>query len=220
MTDHDSWVLLSPGNPYEPILYLFPDGLPVRDPFPMEIAQTKTGKDVALWTIDSERLDDDQIDAIALTIASFKNADVQEVVDEAIAQGGFGLDNRWVIDLATGSEGYARTLELREFVRNNPPGTKQALQAFRAFYQDQLVRWVEGDEVPPPLPESIDEVPEELRSPGLEQAIKRSKAQKILAEGNYSAFDMLTGRAMTDVLNQLDSDSSYEVVPLDVLFDD
>lgn len=220
MTDHDSWVMLAPGNPYESILHLFPDGIPVRDPFPMEMARSKIGEKVALWVIDLERLDDGQVDAIAEMIASFKNADAQEVLDEAITHGGFGLDNRWVIDLATGPEGYARALELREFINNNPPGTKRSLQALQAFNQDQLERWIEGDEIPPALPESIDDVPEDMRSPGLEEIIKRNKVQKILAEGNYSTFDMLTGKAMTDVLNQLDPDNSYEVVPLDVLFDD
>ncbi|BBD66351.1 hypothetical protein NIES4072_63800 [Nostoc commune NIES-4072] len=34
MTKHDTWVKLKPGNPYEPILDLFPDGM-----IPMPTAQ-------------------------------------------------------------------------------------------------------------------------------------------------------------------------------------
>lgn len=220
MTDHDSWVRIASGNPFEKILHLFPDGIPVRDPFPMEMGQTNTGEKNALWTIDLKRLDEDQEDAIAETIAIFKNATAQEVLDQAIAHGGFGLDYRWVIDLTVGPEGYARSLELREFLNNNPPGPTRSLKVLKAFNQDQIERWIKGDEVPPPLPESIEDVPEDMRSPSLEQVIKKNKVQKILAAGNYSVLDMLTGKAMTDVLNQIDPDSSYEVVPLDILFDD
>ena len=57
MTKHDTWVKLKPGNPYEPILDLFPDGMiPMRDPFPLERVTTSEGNLVALWIVDMERL--------------------------------------------------------------------------------------------------------------------------------------------------------------------
>lgn len=220
MTDHDSWVTLAPGNPYELIIHLFPDGIPVRDPFPMNTLKTLEGKVISLWTIDLERLDDSQVDAICETISDLKGEHPEIILDDAISHGGFSLDSRWVAGLEIGPEGYARTLELREFTLNNPRKTRQAALAMQAFLQDQVERWIDGDEIPPPLPESIDEVPEELRTSGLEQAIKKNKVNALLEAGNYSVFDMLTGRAMTDVLNQIDPDNSYEVVPLDALFED
>lgn len=215
MTDHDSWVQLHQNSPYEPIMDLFPGYIPVRDPFPMTTVKTPEGEVISLWTIDLERLDDSQVDAISETIALAKNADPEDVLDEAIASGGFSLDGRWVTNLEIGPEGYARTLELREFVLSHPVKNRQAAQAMQDFLEDQLERWVNGDEIPPPLPESIDEVPEELRTPGLAEAIEQNNIQKSLQQGNYSVLDMLSGRAMADVLNQIDPDVRYDLVGWD-----
>lgn len=220
MTDHDSWVTLAPGNPYESIMHLFHGVIPVRDPFPMIQQRLDNGDVASLWVIDLERLDDGQFDAIADVVSENLNVDPQLIKDEAIVIGGYRLDTKWVVGLEIGPEGYARTLEIREFTLNNPRKTRQAALAMQAFLQDQVERWIDGDEIPPPLPESIDEVPEELRTPGLEQAIKRNKINALLAAGNYSVLDILTGRAMTEVLNQIDPDNSYEIVPIDALFDD
>lgn len=66
----------------------------------------------------------------------------------------------------------------------------------------------------------IEEVPEDLRSPELVAAIKKNKVNQLLADGNYSVFDVLTGKAMTEVLNQIDPDHTYEIVGFDSLDDD
>ncbi|WP_375505661.1 hypothetical protein [uncultured Nostoc sp.] len=45
MTKHDTWVKLKPGNPFEPILDLFPDRMiPMRDPFALERVTTSDAR--------------------------------------------------------------------------------------------------------------------------------------------------------------------------------
>jgi hypothetical protein len=41
-----------------------------------------------------------------------------------------------------------------------------------------------------------------------------------IASGNYSVMDVLTGRAMTEVLNQIDPENSYSLVGYDDEFDE
>ncbi|MEH2115378.1 hypothetical protein [Nostoc sp.] len=49
MTKHDTWVKLKPGNPYESIIDLFPNGMiPMPDPFPLERTTGSNGKGVML----------------------------------------------------------------------------------------------------------------------------------------------------------------------------
>ncbi|MHC5728387.1 MAG: hypothetical protein ACYTXY_30605, partial [Nostoc sp.] len=73
MTKHDTWVKLKTGNPYEPILDLFPDGMiPMRDPFPLE--RTSSFGGASLWIIDLERLKSSQATAITKLIAQHRNA--------------------------------------------------------------------------------------------------------------------------------------------------
>lgn len=220
MSKHDSWVRLRKSSPYEALLELFPQGFPVRDPFPMHTSRTTDGQKVALWTIEIDRLNGEQVRAIAYAIAHQNGADPIEVLDEAIALGSFGLDERWIKSLEMGAEGYARTLELRNFMLTNPLITSGTSQAMRDFMQSQVERWIEGDEVPPPLPTEIDEVPEDLRSPELVAAIRKNKVNKLLTDGNYSAFDILTGRAMVEVLNEMNPEDSYELGSFDELGDD
>lgn len=220
MSNHDSWVRVTESSPYKTLLVLFPNGFPVRDPFPMYSGKKQNGETVALWAIDIERLDIDECEAIANVIALQKGADPDDVLEESIEAGLFGLDNEWVVGLEIGAEGYARTLELREFMLANRPMTESTSQAMQDFMQDQIERWIDGDEVPPPLPVSIDEVPEDLRSPELEAAIKRNNLNYRVGDGTYSVFDVMTGRAMVDVLNKQDSEFTYEVVGFDSLNDD
>lgn len=220
MSNHDSWVSVTESSPYKTLLGLFPNGFPVRDPFPMYSGKKKNGETVALWAIDIERLNMDECEAIALAIALQKGADPDDVLEEAIEAGSFGLDDKWVVGLEIGAEGYARTLELREFMLTHPSMTESTSQAMRDFVQDQIERWIDGDEVPPPLPVSIDEVPKELQSLELEAAIKRNNLNYRVGDGTYSVFDVMTGRAMVDVLNKQDSEFTYEIVGFDSLDDD
>lgn len=147
MTDHDSWVGLHPNSPYEALISLFPNGFPVRDPFPMYTGVKQQGKNVALWSIDLDRLEIEQCEAIASAIAAQHGADPEEILNEAIDCGFFGLDEKWVRTMEMGAEGYARTLELRAFMLAHPEMNKETADAMRLFMEDQIERWVEGDEI-------------------------------------------------------------------------
>lgn len=119
-----------------------------------------------------------------------------------------------------GAEGYARTLELRAFMLAHPAMNKERFHALRLFINDQIARWIEGDEVPPPLPTSIDEVPEDLRSPELKAAILRNNLNYRIGDGAYSVFDVLTGQAIVDDLNRKHPNHRYEIVGFDSLLED
>ncbi|BBD69677.1 hypothetical protein NIES4072_29880 [Nostoc commune NIES-4072] len=220
MTKHDTWVKLKPGNPYEPILDLFPDGMiPMRDPFALERVNTSEGF-IALWIIDMERLSSFQAQALAQIIAIHHNTDPLEVAQEATAKGGFAMNAKWVESMKCWAEGFARTKELNDFLETVPdPETPAGAQAFTEFCNSQHERWIEGDEVPPPI-NSIEDIDPRLRTPELEQAFKMVKIERVIATGNYSVMDVLTGRAMVDVLNQTDPENTYSLVGYDDEFDE
>ncbi|MEH2137139.1 hypothetical protein [Nostoc sp.] len=218
MTKHDTWVKLKPGNPYESILKLFTGGrIPVRDPFPMERVKTTDGEQLALWIIDLERLSSIQSIAIAQLIADSSGADPTEVASGAVGVGGFAMKHQWVDSMECGDEGIQRQKELADFFETapQPPSTR----AYTEFYNSQRDRWIEGDEVPPPI-NSIEDVDPRLRTPELEQALKMRKIEFAIASRSYSVFEVLSGRAMTDVLNQVDPENSYSLVGYDEFDED
>jgi hypothetical protein len=86
MTKHDTWGELLDGHPLEQIEYLFPEGYPFRDPFPLVVAR-KDNQNVALFVIDMERLDLEQIDAIAEVLADKYKVTKQEIIDDAKMDG-------------------------------------------------------------------------------------------------------------------------------------
>jgi hypothetical protein len=96
-----------------------------------------------------------------------------------------------------------RTKEIADFLEANPT---PSLKAFASFCDDRRRRWIDGNEQPPPMPLSIDEVDPRLRTPELEKAIVQRRIQTMLAKKGYSAFDLLTGSATVDILNELDPD--------------
>ncbi|WP_193196396.1 hypothetical protein [Nostoc sp. MG11] len=210
MTKHDTWVKLKPGNPYEPILEIFPNGtLPMRDPFPLERGIDAEGKNVPLWIIDIDRLSITQARALAQLIASAKGAGVDEVATDAATKGGFAMADGWVESMHCDAEGFQRSKELADFFETAPhPPSKKA---WRNFYNSQHERWIEGNEQPKSI-YSIEDVDPRLRTPELEQAFFKRKIEGALAAGNYSVLDVLTGRAMVDVLNQVDPKNSWSLV--------
>ncbi|WP_414546088.1 hypothetical protein [Nostoc sp. CCY0012] len=213
MTKHDTWVTLIPGSPYEPILDLFPHGMiPMRDPFPLERVAAASGEQVALWTIDMERLSSIQANALAQIIARELNADPIEVAQEATEQGGFSMRHGWIASMHCGPEGFQRQKELADFFETAPQ--PPSVRAWREFYNSQHDRWIDGDEVPPPI-NSIEDVDPRLRTPELEKAFEMMQINNALADGNYSVLDVLTGRAMVDVLNKTDPDHDYSLVGWD-----
>ncbi|MEH2272828.1 MAG: hypothetical protein V7K68_31135 [Nostoc sp.] len=218
MTKHDTWVKLKPGNPYEPIMDLFPGGMiPMRDPFPLERVTADGGEQVVLWIVDLERLGSIQANAIAQIIAHHHGADPNVVAAEATAVGGFSMKHEWVDFMWCGPEGFQRQKELADFFETAPQ--PPSARAYREFYNSQHERWIEGDEVPEPI-NSIEDVDPRLRTPELERAFKMRKVESALANGNYSVLDVLTGRAMVDSLNIIDPENSYSLVGYDDEFDE
>ena len=218
MTKHDTWVKLKPGNPYESVLDLFPDGkIPVRDPFPLERVTGTDGKQVPLWIIDLERLSVTQINAVSQLIASHRGADLIEVQSEAASLGGFGMADGWVEAMECDVEGFQRSKELADFFETAPQ--PPSARAWREFYNSQHERWIEGDEVPPPV-NSIEDVDPRLRTPELERALKMRQIEFVIGQGNYSVLDVLSGRAFTDALNIIDPENSYSLVGYDDEFED
>ena len=218
MTKHDTWVKLSPGNPYESVLDLFPDGkIPVRDPFPLERVTGTDGKQVPLWIIDLERLSVSQINAVSQLIASRRGADLIKVQSEAASLGGFGMADGWVEAMECDAEGFQRSKELADFFETAPQ--PPSARAWREFYNSQHERWIEGDEVPPPV-NSIEDVDPRLRTPELERAFKMRQIEFVIGQGGYSVLDVLTGRAFTDALNIIDPENSYSLVGYDDEFED
>ena len=212
MTKHDTWIFLKTPSPYDPIKHLFPQGFPMRDPFPMLKGTSSDGSRAVLWVVDSSRLNDGQSAALLHLIASDWNASMEEVLEEATKNGGFGINQKWVENMEVGAEGYARTMELKAFLESEQPRSAQHLKEFN---DAQLERWVNGDTNPPPLPNSIEEVDPNLRTPELARAIEQNHINQLLASKNYSVFDVLTGIAIVDILNELDPDHDYELVGWD-----
>ncbi|MDZ8227037.1 hypothetical protein [Nostoc sp. ChiVER01] len=220
MTKHDTWVKLKPGNPCEPILDLFPDGMiPMRDPFPLERTNTSEGL-ISLWIVDLERLSSFQAQALAQIIAIHRNTDPLEVAQEAVTKGGFSINNEWVESMKCWREGFERARELADFLETAPPqGTPEATKAFWEFHQSQHDRWIEGNQEPRPI-NSIVDIHPSLRTPELERLIKMHQVESAMGQGNYSVLDVLTGRAMVDSLNIIDPENEYSLVIDDDFEDD
>jgi hypothetical protein len=98
-------------------------------------------------------------------------------------------------------------------------GKTKTRKAYREFYNSQHQRWIEGDEVPPPI-NSIEDVDPRLRTPELERALKMRKVEFVIGNGGYSVLDVLSGRAFTDALNIIDPENSYSLVGYDDDFDE
>ncbi len=217
MTKHDTWVKLKPGKPYEPIIDLFPDGMiPMRDPFPLE--RTSSFGGASLWIIDLERLSSVQTQALAQLIARHRGATPTEVATEAINKGGFAMNHEWVEAMWCGDEGIQRQKELADFLETAPQ--PPSAEAWQEFCNSQHSRWIEGNEEPQPI-NSIEDVDPRLRTPELEQTLKMNQINTAINQGNYSAFDVLSGRAFVEVLNQIDPENhQYSLVGDDDEFED
>jgi hypothetical protein len=215
MSIHDTWVKLSPASPYDRIMHLFPRDIPMRDPFSMAVSadiDPVTGSPAALWIVDMERLTGEQLEALAATIATGCNASIDDVVNEAMQNGGFTIRYEWIIDMEGGPECFRRTQELADFLETAPErGTLAASIAWYEFVADQQRRWIDGDEVPPPLPERIEDFDPRMRTPELKEALIARRINKMLAEKGYSVLDALTGKATADIMRELDPDHEYSI---------
>lgn len=151
MTKHDTWVKLKPDSPYEAILDLFPYGMiPMRDPFPLEWIIRDDGEQISFWIVDIERLASIQVNAIAQVIGHYyRGADADIVSEEATVVGGFSMSYEWIDSVTCGPEGFQRSKEVADFFETAPQ--PPSARAWREFYNSQRDRWVEGDELPPPI---------------------------------------------------------------------
>lgn len=137
MSKHDSWVILRPNSPYKSIEYLFPEGFPVRDPFPL--LRAKDGAAV-LWLIDIERLDGSQTSAIASILVKKYQVEKSIILADAQKSGGFCLNHDWVSQLFCGAEGITRTAEAKEFFDSG--------KSFQDFLEQQERDWIIGNKQP------------------------------------------------------------------------
>jgi hypothetical protein len=137
--NHDSWANLKVDSPFEPILEKFPNGMPLRDPFPsIFVVDPNTGISVTAWEIDLSRLDFNQSYSLAAMFAGIDN------YADAIKQG-IALNNNWIESVRVGVEGFNRALEFAAFLESVPNPEVEDLQDFLV---DQEERWVRGFEVP------------------------------------------------------------------------
>ena len=203
MTAHDSWVYLVPRSPFEAIAGHFPDGFPVRDPWPAVMMG-----DSSLWQVDLDRLSTAQVFAFAEIFAINRGLKTDELLD-GIQQSNFiGIDDCWVDKLEVGPEGIQRTLELAKFLEIHPEYTPDQWQEFMT---DQQRRWIDGNEQPPPMPQTIEELDPRLRTPELEAAIKNRQVKQMLHDKGYSVFDVMMGYATADIESIMGIDSDWRV---------
>lgn len=197
MSKHDTWVELIEGHPFEAIKDLFPEGFPMRDPFPLGFSK-RDKKHFSLWHMDMNRLDDDRIMAIAELMAQKFKVTKEVILDDA-KNNGFLIDHKWVKSMWGEAENYRRTIELADFFEAHPdPGTED----IASFICQQTADWVDGDRIPDPLPENYFDIDERLKTQELEDAYKKRDIAKFLEAGNYSHFDILTGKPVQDYLEQ------------------
>jgi hypothetical protein len=200
---HDSWIHLVPQSPFEAIAAHFPDGFPARDPWPAVMMG-----DSSIWQVDLDRLSTVQVFAFAEIIAIHRKLTTEEILD-GIQQSKFiGIDDRWVDKLDVGPEGMQRTLELAEFLEGHPEFTSEQWQEFMT---DQQRRWIDGNEQPPPMPQTIEELDPRLRTPEIEAAIKNRQVKQMLHDKGYSVFDVMMGYARADIESIMGTDSGYEL---------
>ncbi|MDZ8261716.1 hypothetical protein [Nostoc sp. ChiQUE01b] len=122
------------------------------------------------------------------------------------------MNEEWVASMMCWFEGFARGKELADFLATAPEvGTPEGAKAFVDFRAQQYERWIEGNQQPPPI-NSIDDIDPRLRTPELEGIFKMIPIEAAIDQGGYSVMDVLSGRAMIDVLNEIDPENSYSLV--------
>ena len=148
---HDSWVWLKDDSRLSPILPLFPQGFPVRDPFPMQI-DFDDNQAFALWVLDSKRLELSQRGAFCQYLANgFRHTLNRQVSPQEVLDKWLCIPNEEIALLEVGKEGLVRTLELNIFM-----STGQVLD-LNSFYDNQTARWIDGNESPDDVMEKIDD---------------------------------------------------------------
>lgn len=171
MTKHDSWVFVKANSPYEPIKHLFPEGFPVRDPFPLEYAKTPDGT-FALWSIDVPRLSSRQRESLVNLIAQRCGTSPENVIAEMVSDNTLNMSHHWVEKIECGVEGITRQNELVQFQSRKFDSPEAEYFAFVEFKEQQYRDWIHGKKEPNPFPKSIDEIPANHRSKEVEEIIR------------------------------------------------
>jgi hypothetical protein len=205
MSKHDTWAELIDGHPFEQIDYLFPDGYPLRDPFPLMVAQTED-ENIALFVIDIQRLDPEQIDAIAEVLAEKYNITKQEMLEDAKVNPfcTFCIQASWIESLSGDAEAYRRNIEFLDYFDGlNGEPTKEQLQS---FMRQQKADWIDGNKIPEPMPEKYQDVDPRMKCQGLEDAYRQRDINEFMTKGNYSVLDVLLGKPIQDYFDHLDEE--------------
>lgn len=211
MSKHDTFVKLKLGNPFKSVLHLFEDEwIPVRDPWGM-CQGKRNGKTVSLFCIDKDRITKEQEDAIVQIYARNFRVSPSEILKEA-EKDGITFSFEWVEAMTGETECYRRTLELADFLEAHPEPDEKT---YSEFLKQQYRDWINGNRIPEPMPENYEDIDPRYKSPELEQAYKQRKINELLKKGNYSVFDVMSGTAAIEVLNQIDPDNEYSLISLD-----
>ena len=207
MSKHDSWATLKPHPAFDEVKHLFPNGVPLRDPFPTVFV----GKKLGGFIIDHHRLSHHQLFNLIKAIASKNNATFSEVDDNFKRMGQFGIHVDSIEEIKTGVEGFVRSLEALKFFSEVTPESPGANQRLTTFINNQTHRWIEGDEQPD-LKAAWERFPEHLKDEENTATYKQHLIHQHLSNNDYSAFDMLMGDAMVNALNEADPDHQYSLV--------
>ncbi|KKD38255.1 MAG: hypothetical protein WAN66_14220 [Limnoraphis robusta] len=186
MTKHDTWVKFKSPSNFDKIKHLFPHGIPMRDPFPMEVDSDNQ----IYWVVDETRLIGYQADALIDLIADEYNVTRDEVEAEAERCDGLILSNETeVASLTVGTEGFTRNIELAKFYRDNPNKDQETFEKLKLFFANQIERWIKGDEIPPPLP-AWEDIPEEIKTPELESIYQQAQIYSMLNDRKDAIFSL------------------------------
>ena len=215
MTKHDTWATVTDNCLLKEASNFFPQGqIPLRDPFPFPL-KANGSITTELYLIDMERLEGYQYSNLR-AIYNFHLKLSDEDLTECIRQnGGFSIHMNSIKEKFFGAESYNRMIEFLDFMEENPEPRKEQ---YIAFCHDQYNRWVIGDEEAMPLPQAFAEYDPRFRTPELEKALKQRQIEQQMA--GYSVFDVLTGKAAVEILNNIDPENSYELVGLDEMLED
>ncbi len=208
MSKHDSWIRIN--DPvFEQVIHVFENRglIPVRDPFPMGILNNKP----CLWIVDNLRLSDYHYDALVFAISRKGNQTEEETLKAIKKAGYIGIYAESFESISLGPEGFCRVVEFILFDEQNSPNEPEASQNLAKFFQSQYERWIDGEQQPD-VKAAWESLPDEFRSEEVKAFYTNLMLNERLKTGEYSAFDVLRGKAMVDILNEIDPDAEYSLV--------
>ena len=137
---HDSWVYLNPNNPFGDLAQHFPQGIPVRDPFPLSYSWFGD-EIIPLWAIDVTRLNNFQIKLLAKTIAKDCQTNTKNILAKVFINGVLNFPHKYIGRLRCGFEGLQRIEELKIFRQYYGENVGQT--EFSLFVRSQYQNWIQ-----------------------------------------------------------------------------